>query len=61
LVKCIILVFLGVLTIGIENNYILQVTTITGSSFAAGCLRNLLPGSAPIFLQWFKLVLIIQQ
>ena len=35
--------------------------TITGSSFAAGCLRNLLPGSAPISLQWFKIVLIIQQ
>jgi len=31
--------------------------TITGSGFAAGCLRNLLPGSAPICLQWFKLVL----
>ena len=35
--------------------------TITGSIFAAGCLRNLLPGSAPISLQWFMLVLIIQQ
>jgi len=35
--------------------------TITGSSFAAGCLRNLLPGSAPVSLQWFELVLIIQQ
>ena len=26
-------------------------TTLTGSSFAARCLRDLLPGSAPIFLQ----------
>jgi len=25
--------------------------TITGSIFAAGCMRNLLPGSAPISLQ----------
>ena len=24
-------------------------------SFSAGCLRNLLPGSAPISLQWFRL------
>jgi len=28
---------------------------ITGSSCAAGCMRNLLPGSAPISLQWFSL------
>jgi len=41
--------------------YFSTLATITGSSFAAGCLRNLLPGSAPIFLQWFKLVLTIQQ
>jgi len=27
----------------------------SGSSFAAGCMRNLLPGSAPISLQWFSL------
>ena len=33
------------------------VTTITGPSFAAGCIRNLLPGSAPISLQWFSLYL----
>jgi len=39
-------------------NY-LEITTITGFSFAASCLRNLLPGSAPIFLRWFKLVPII--
>jgi len=26
-------------------------STITDSYFAAGCLRNLLPGSAPISLQ----------
>jgi len=30
---------------------------ITGSSFASGCMRNLLPGSAPISLQWFSLYL----
>jgi len=29
----------------------------SGSSFAAGCMRNLLPGSAPISLQWFSLYL----
>ena len=34
---------------------------ITGPSFSAGILRDRLPGSAPISLQWFKLVLIIQQ
>jgi len=36
-------------------------TTITGPSFSASILRDRLPGSAPISLQWFKLVLIIQQ
>jgi len=36
-------------------------STITGSSFVADCLRNLLPGYTLIFLQWFKLTLIIQQ
>ena len=35
--------------------------TITGPSFSAGILRDRLPGSAPISLQWFKLVLIIHQ
>jgi len=34
--------------------------TIPGSCFAAGCLKNLLPGPAPTFLQWFKLSLIIR-
>jgi len=29
----------------------------SGSSFAAGCMRNLLPGSVPISLQWFGLYL----
>ena len=29
----------------------------SGSSFAASCMRNLLPGSAPISLQWFSLYL----
>jgi len=33
----------------------LSKATITGSSFAAGCMRNLLPGSAPISLKWFSL------
>ena len=29
--------------------------SITNSSFAAGCMRNLLPGFAPISLHWFSL------
>jgi len=32
-----------------------SMATITGSSFATGCMRNLLPGFAPISLQWFSL------
>jgi len=39
------------------NKHIQQLQVL----FAAGFLRNLLPGSAPMFLQWFKLALIIQQ
>jgi len=39
----------------------LSKTTITGPSFSAGSLRDRLPGSAPISLQWIKLVLIIHQ
>jgi len=36
-------------------------TIITGPRFSAGILRDRLPGSAPISLQWFKLLHIIQQ
>ena len=33
----------------------LSKATKNALSFSAGCLRNLLPGSAPISLQWFSL------
>ena len=38
-------------------NYELWLNNDSNSSFAAGCMRNLLPGSAPVSLQWFSLYL----
>jgi len=43
----------GALAAGIH--LFLSKATITNSSFAAGCMRNLLPGFAPISLQWISL------
>jgi len=42
-------------TAGIRSS--LSKATKTALSFSAGCLRNLLPGFAPISLQWFSLYL----
>jgi len=39
------------LTVYKKSNFVL--VSITGLSFSAGILRDRLPGSAPISLQWY--------